>query len=288
METGRTQASDKNWRAWLVRIGRLQRQVKRDIEQQLWEPHLWCKYGKTYRIPKKGTKIEDQETPNQYVPKLSWKAEGRWYIQEKITMLVSVLSAQPNDPITPELKSAIEHDIAETLGYGDVKLKTGEELRKMKEEELKTLAKIAKPKEPKITEVEKPPKTLEETESKLRVLEETIDKLSFKLDNILSKPMVVPSYEPLPPTVIRLEGPEVKAPKEPIEIKIKHEEAPPQKIEVTTKTEPIKIEVKEKKVEVDDETKKKKKEILEKIDKEVEEISKKEKKKGATTRNKTV
>jgi len=84
METGRTQASDKNWRAWLVRIGRLQRQVKRDIEQQLWEPHLWCKYGKTYRIPKKGTPIEKQEQPKQYVPKPVGKQRGVGIFKRKL------------------------------------------------------------------------------------------------------------------------------------------------------------------------------------------------------------
>jgi len=48
-ESPRTQASDKSWLAWLVHIGDLQRDLKRIIENYLWGPHLWCKFGTTTR-----------------------------------------------------------------------------------------------------------------------------------------------------------------------------------------------------------------------------------------------
>jgi len=90
LESPRTQASDKSWLAWLIKNSRNQRQVRRAVEQQLWEKHLWCKFGKTFKVSKKGVKVEDQEKQNQYVPKLRWRTEGRWHIADRIKMLKSL------------------------------------------------------------------------------------------------------------------------------------------------------------------------------------------------------
>jgi len=150
-ESPRTQASDKSWLAWLVKVDGVQRDTRRAIEHQLWEPHLWCRFGKTYRVKKQGVKVEEQEQRTQYVPKLSWNTKGRWHIREKIDMLRSLLNV--SNPVTPHFKLALEKDMAQTLGYDDIKFPTPEELEQMlKAEEAKT-----KEKEPVGTSVENVP-----------------------------------------------------------------------------------------------------------------------------------
>lgn len=118
LEVGRTQAGDKAWIAWRVRYGRNQLQVRRAIEQQIWRRHLWCKFGLTYRISKKGVKIEDQELRNIYIPKLEWRSEGKWLQQEEIKMLISLLNVA--NPVNPILKVGVEKKMAETLGIGEL------------------------------------------------------------------------------------------------------------------------------------------------------------------------
>ena len=132
-ESPRTQASDKSWLAWLVKVDGAQREVRRAIEHQLWEPHLWCRFGKTYRVKKKGVPVDKQEQQTQYVPKLSWNTKGRWHIREKVEMLRSLLNV--SNPITPHLKLAVEKDMAQTLGYDDIKFPTMEELEQLLKQE---------------------------------------------------------------------------------------------------------------------------------------------------------
>jgi len=118
LEVGKTAASDKAWLAWTVRYGRSQQQVRRAIEHQLFQRHLWCEFGKTYRIPKKGVEVAKQERRPIYVPKIEWRAEGRWHREEKTKQLKSILDAA--NPADPPLKLAIEKALSQVLGLGEL------------------------------------------------------------------------------------------------------------------------------------------------------------------------
>lgn len=118
LEVGRTQAGDKAWIAWRVRYGRNQLQIRRAIEQQLWKRQLWCKFGLTYRISKKGVPVNEQEQRDIYVPKLEWRSEGKWLQQEEIKMLTGILNVA--NPVNPILKIGVEKKMAETLGIGEL------------------------------------------------------------------------------------------------------------------------------------------------------------------------
>jgi len=118
LETGRTRASDKAWLAWLVRYGRNQLQLRRAIEHQLWKRHLWCLYGRKQRVPKQGVAVDQQDLIDTYVPRLEWKAEGKWAKETKIKMLKMI--GDMANPATPPLHLAMQKDMAETLGYGEL------------------------------------------------------------------------------------------------------------------------------------------------------------------------
>lgn len=118
LETGRTQASDKSWLAWTVRYGRSQQLIKRAIENQLFKRHLWCKFGKTHKLSKKGKKVDEQEDVPNYIPRLMWKAEGQWLKDAKLKSLKSMLDAA--NPVDPVLKLAVEMEMAQTIGVGDL------------------------------------------------------------------------------------------------------------------------------------------------------------------------
>jgi hypothetical protein len=118
LEVGKSQADDKAWIAWRVRYGRNQLQVRRAIEQQLWRRQIWCKFGKTYRIPKKGVSQADQEQRTVYIPKLEWRSEGKWLQQEELKMLTGMLNVA--NPVNPVLKIGIEKKMADTLGIGEL------------------------------------------------------------------------------------------------------------------------------------------------------------------------
>ncbi len=118
LESGRTQASDKAFLAWVVRYGRNQNLLRRAYEHQLWKRHLWCLYGKTQTIVKQGPKPKDaksREIPT-YVPKLIWKAEGKWAKETKMKTLKLV--GDMANPADPPLHVALQKDMADTLGYG--------------------------------------------------------------------------------------------------------------------------------------------------------------------------
>jgi len=149
LEQGRTRASDKAWLAWQVTYGEAQLQIRRAIENQLWEKHLWCLYGQLRSIPKQGVKKRKREKLPTYVPKIEWRSESKWHMTERLNMDVQVLNVA--NPVGPQLKLAVEKDIARTMGWGDVILPSFTELEK----ELKKL-------EAKILEEEKKPPTQEE------------------------------------------------------------------------------------------------------------------------------
>lgn len=120
LEQGKTQEGDKAWLAWIVTYATHQKLLRRAIEHQLWRRHLYCIYGTTRRIPKQGVPIEKQEEVPIYVPKMSWKSEGKWHVQTKIEELTRILNVA--NPVGAELKLEVEADIAETLGYRDLNL----------------------------------------------------------------------------------------------------------------------------------------------------------------------
>lgn len=126
LEVGRTQASDKAWLAWTVRYGRSQLQIRRAIEHQLWERHLWCKFGMTKKKSVKGVSKEEQEDIPIYVPKLQWKAEGQWLKDAKIKLLTGLLNVA--NPIDYPLKMPVQKEMGATIGIGEIDWTDIEEL----------------------------------------------------------------------------------------------------------------------------------------------------------------
>jgi hypothetical protein len=118
LEVGKTQASDKAWLAWTVRYGRSQLQIRRAIEHQLWERHLFCKFSTTIKESKKGVEKEKQRNLPIYVPKLQWRAEGQWHRDTKIKMLASLLNVA--NPIDAPLKFGVQKEMGDTLGMGEL------------------------------------------------------------------------------------------------------------------------------------------------------------------------
>jgi len=157
LERGRSRAGDKAWLAWQVKYGTNQRQLRRDIEFQIFETNLWCKFGKTYREKKQGVEPPRREKKDTYVPKIIWKAEGRWQKKEEIETLLKGLNVA--NPLGPEMKLAIERRLAVLLQFGDIELPSFKDLRKevklrAKLDRLLLLQAIAKGSEP--TKPEKP------------------------------------------------------------------------------------------------------------------------------------
>lgn len=136
LEQGRTRAGDKAWLAWQVKYGSNQRQLRRDMEHQLFEKHLWCNFGKRYSVPKQNVQPKNRERRDIYIPKTVWNAEGRWQRAEEIKTLISTLNVA--NPIGPEMKLAVEKRLAEILGFGSVQFPTFQELRR----EMKRMAKM--------------------------------------------------------------------------------------------------------------------------------------------------
>ena len=132
LESPRTQASDKSWMAWLVKISGKQNQIRRSVEQQLWEKHLFCRFGKNYKVKKKGVSPDKQEDRTQFVPNMRWKITGQWNMKEKIEILRGLLNV--SNPLSPMLKLEVEKDLAESLGYSSIPFPTQEELEKELEE----------------------------------------------------------------------------------------------------------------------------------------------------------
>lgn len=118
LEPGKSSEGDKAWLAWQVIYGRQQANLKRAIEHQLWEKQIYCKVGTKRTIPKQGVEKSKQPTEKIYVPQLEWSSEGRWYQETKLKILKDWLNVA--NPITPQLKIAIEVDAAKTLGYSEL------------------------------------------------------------------------------------------------------------------------------------------------------------------------
>lgn len=123
--------TEKRWISWNVTYGHRQEKIAEAIRHQLWKRHLWCLYGKEYRIPKQGVPPEQQERKPIYIPKLVWKEEGKWAKQTELEILAKLLNVA--NPVSPELKNAIEWRIKDILGFGEIGLPTTEDLKKMME-----------------------------------------------------------------------------------------------------------------------------------------------------------
>jgi len=124
--------TENRWIAWNVTYGHRQEKIAEAIRHQLWKRHLWCLYGKEYRVPKQGVPPEQQERKPIYIPKLVWKEEGKWAKQTELEILAKLLNVA--NPVSPELKNAIEWRIKDILGFGEIGLPTTEQLKKMMEE----------------------------------------------------------------------------------------------------------------------------------------------------------
>jgi len=120
LEQGKTQEGDKAWLAWIVTYASHQKLLRRAIEHQLWARHIYSTVGTTHRLSKQGVPVEKQEIVPIYVPRMSWKSEGKWHIQQKIEELTKILNVA--NPVGGELKLEVEADLAVTLGYSDLDL----------------------------------------------------------------------------------------------------------------------------------------------------------------------
>jgi len=133
LEQGKTQEGDKAWLAWLVTYGRIQTQLRRCVEHQLWKRHLNCIYGFSYETTKRGPEPEGGRPRKPvYVPKMQWRSEGKWHMETKLKMLYGGLNVA--NPIGPETKLEIETDIAKTLGYSEMNLDVARELLRIDRE----------------------------------------------------------------------------------------------------------------------------------------------------------
>jgi len=114
------QENEQAWIAWIVTYGTDQKLLSNAVESQLWRRHLYCKYGTERKVPKQGVPVDKQEVEPMYVPRVGWKSEGKWHIQQKIEQLTRLLNVA--NPVSAELKLEIEEDVARTLGYSEVNL----------------------------------------------------------------------------------------------------------------------------------------------------------------------
>jgi hypothetical protein len=132
LEQGKTQEGDKAWLAWITTYAGYQKHLKRSIEHQLWRRHLQCRLGTiTTRVKLQGKAIEEQDIVPIFVPKMSWKSEGKWHIQQKIEQLTKILNTA--NPVEIELKTEIEEDLARTLGYSELDLSATRKLITMQQ-----------------------------------------------------------------------------------------------------------------------------------------------------------
>ena len=128
LEYGRASSGEKSWLAWQVKYGSNQRQLRRDIEHQLFQKNIWCKYGRTYRKPVQHVEPRNRPKLDVYIPKIIWNAEGRWQRKEEMETLQKWLNVA--NPIGPEFKLSIEMRAAELLGFGEIEFPSFKEIRR--------------------------------------------------------------------------------------------------------------------------------------------------------------
>lgn len=116
------------WTAWQNTYGYNQSKLSDAIENQLWEKQIWCTFGQSYRIPKQGVPARKREREDAYIPKVQWRSETKWHMADRLKMDAQILNVA--NPVGPQLKLAVERDIASTLGLVDVIFPTPEELEK--------------------------------------------------------------------------------------------------------------------------------------------------------------
>jgi len=128
LEQGKSNSGDKGWLAWQVKYSSNQRLFRQDVENQIFQKHLWCNFGKTYKVPKQNVDEKKQEKRDIYIPQLLWKAEGQYQRAEETKSLQGWLNVA--NPIGPEFKLAVEKRGAEIAGLGSIDFPTHAELRK--------------------------------------------------------------------------------------------------------------------------------------------------------------
>jgi hypothetical protein len=136
LEQGSTRAGDKAWLAWQVTYGREQQQLRRAIESQLWEKHLWGVVGQRHRQPKQGTAKDKRKWQPTFVPKVQWRSESKWHQETRLKMDTMILNVA--NPVGPQLKLGVEKDIARIMGWGDIIFPTYKDLEKALKKEEKT------------------------------------------------------------------------------------------------------------------------------------------------------
>lgn len=249
LESGRTREGDNSWLAWQVKYGANQRQLRRDIEHQLFQKHLWCKYGRTYKKPVQNVKPKKRKKVDIYIPKIIWNAEGRWQRKEEMETLQKWLNVA--NPIGAEFKLALEMRAAELLGFGEIQFPSFNEIRRemkrmAKQDELMLKEQLKKRQiggvsiKPAPTGKDKkpPPKAGRSRHPKLK--KKGMPSKSFGESTEFSE--MKESIE----DAVKKSLSNVSLPSIPIEITVKSTPSEPTKVDVTVKSEPNQEVIKEK------------------------------------------
>lgn len=113
-------AKDKSGTTFLE-IERMRHEFKQAVEQQLFKKQLWCKHGKTRT--KQGGAVGPM-----YVPELEQSTKGLQSPIERLETIIKILNVA--NPADPQVKLELDRELAKTLGYDMIKMKTQEALRK--------------------------------------------------------------------------------------------------------------------------------------------------------------
>jgi len=128
LEQGKSFEGDKAWLAWIVTYATHQKLLRRGIEHQLWQRHLYCMVGTEQEVSKQGVRAENRSKVPVYVPKMQWRSEGKWHQETKLKMLTGILNVA--NPVGPELKLEVEDDMATTLNYNELDLENARKVLK--------------------------------------------------------------------------------------------------------------------------------------------------------------
>ena len=109
-------AKDKSGTTFLE-IERMRHEFKQAVEQQLFKKQLWCKHGKTRT--KQGGAVGPM-----YVPELEQSTKGLQSPIERLETIIKILNVA--NPADPQVKLELDRELAKTLGYDMIKMKTQE------------------------------------------------------------------------------------------------------------------------------------------------------------------
>lgn len=119
-------AGERQFTTSFNEIERMRYEFHNSVINQLIKRHIWCKYDKT-RL-KQGGKAYGPT----YIPSLKTTSKGLMNPIERLTQIMSLLNVA--NPVDPMIGLELNRDIAEILGFDDVKLKSQDEMKKFLKE----------------------------------------------------------------------------------------------------------------------------------------------------------